>query len=477
MSVAAPERADLLVTALRLLCAQPASAGHDHELAATADLVASALHQAGFAVAVEPTPGAPVVLGWRAGRSPYTLLLYHHYDVAPPGPWRDWAHEPFQLAERDGALYGRGVGQGKGPFLAHLNALQALLAAQGDLPCGVVFVVEGEGLSGSPHLAPVLERYRSKLRIDACLSSSGERDTHGLPFCYSGSKGLLRVQLRTHGPVHSLPGGMATTVHNPIWRLTWALSHIKGEDEDVRISGFYDAVEGPSRSENAALRQVRLDEAGRLKAWQLTSFLFEMNGVALVRAEATLPTCNLTTFTVTPPGDMPVIPTLATALLDFHLVPRQEPDTILHLLREHLIARNFSDIVVEPLPGGYAPIQMATDHAFIQTVAAAGQSVFGTPLHVLPLGPFVNPLALVARCWDAPVAALGVARPGSARYGPNEHVPLDDLLQHGQVLLALCNVLGAAKQPDTEANLTPAHARATMVPSGSERGMGDAPAA
>ncbi|MBC8075292.1 MAG: M20/M25/M40 family metallo-hydrolase, partial [Chloroflexales bacterium] len=78
------------------------------------------MQRCGLDTLVAATPGAPVVIGTRAGRSPHTLLLYHHYDTAPTGPWRHWHHDPHMLAERDGALFARGAAAGKGPLAAHL---------------------------------------------------------------------------------------------------------------------------------------------------------------------------------------------------------------------------------------------------------------------------------------------------------------------------------------------------------------------
>jgi len=120
---------DRLIHTLRALCAQPSASGQQHELAASADVVQQLMQRCGLDALVAATPGAPVVIGTRAGRSPDTLLLYHHYDTAPTGPWRHWNHEPHMLAERDGALFARGVAAGKGPLAAHLCAIAALVDA------------------------------------------------------------------------------------------------------------------------------------------------------------------------------------------------------------------------------------------------------------------------------------------------------------------------------------------------------------
>lgn len=428
---------DQLQTDLEALIGLGGSHGQTEAQVAVADATAALMRRYGLQADVIPTAGAPVVIGRRAGRQPFTLLLYHHYDVAPPGPWRAWHHDPFQLAEREGSLYGRGVAAGKGPLVAHLSALSSLIEADGELPCGVVMLAEGEGLNGSPHLGAVLAEHRAFLKADACLSTGGERDAQGRPFCYSGVKGLLQVDLSANGANHMLPPGMAASVSNPLWRLIWALSQIKSDQEEVLIGDFYDDVEGPSRAENQSLRSIAMDEGGRLAAWGLQQFLFGMTGVALVRTETTLPTCNLAMVSVEPAGDLAAIPVAATARLDFQLVPRQRPQAITELLRAHLSNKQLTDITVERLAGGYPAAHTAFEHPFLQQVCALGQGLYGAPLTLLPLGPFAQPLFLFTEAFGIPVAALGYARADSAVNGPNERIPLLDLVRHSQLLIDL----------------------------------------
>ena len=424
-----------LISKLKLLCTHPAEGMADHK--PMAGLVARLLCQTGFDVKTISTAGAPIVLARQGGRAPFTLLLYHHYDVAPSGPWREWQQEPFQLGEREGKLFGRGVAHGKGPLVAQIQAIQALLKTEKELPCRVVVVVEGEGLRGSPQLAKVLAHAPKMLRANACLSSGGERDPNGLPFCYSGSKGLVQAQLRATGPTHPLPPGLAASVPNPIWRLVWALNGIKGEDEDIKLGGFYDDVEGPGKEDRAILRKIILDEQSRHTAWGVPDFLFGMTGAALVRSEVTLPTCNVTAFRATPQHDLACVPTSATAQLEFQLVPNQDPSVVLDLLRKHLGSRGFNDIQVEALPGNYFPARTDPSHPFVQSLVRSGEATYGSPLTVLPLGSFAQPLYLFNHYLRLPVAVLAMARHDSAVHGPNEQIPLEDLLNHGQMLLAL----------------------------------------
>lgn len=442
MSASQPLLAEKLIQCLSPLCAQPSSVGQPEQLRRAAELVAGQLHSLGMQVRLAGPPDAPLVIGRRAGRATPTLLLYHRFDTPPPGPWSAWSHEPYQLAERDGALYGRGVAEGKGPLAAHVQALHALLQAEGELPCGVVIVADGGGLRGSPSLPATLAAHGELLRADAVLGSAGERDLHGTPLCYTGCKGQLQLRLAARGPAHPLPAGIAPAVRNPLWRLSWALAAIKGDDEDIRIPGFYDSVEGPTREENIQLRELRLDERGRLAAWGVDDYLFGMAGVALARAEATLPTCNLSAVQSEPAGELPLLPAVASAVLDFQLVPRQDPAEVARLLRAHLDERGFDDVIVEPLPGGYPPARTSPDAPFIRQVVVAAAAALGAVLPVIPAGPFALPLQLFAEAFQAPLASVAVARADSSPYGSDEHIPVEDLLRHGQLLGELLLTFG-----------------------------------
>ena len=57
------------------------------------------------------------------------LGILGHLDVIPPGKLGDWTQAPFEPVEADGMLYGRGTQDDKGPLLAALFAVKALIDA------------------------------------------------------------------------------------------------------------------------------------------------------------------------------------------------------------------------------------------------------------------------------------------------------------------------------------------------------------
>jgi len=433
----APPSTEQLMQIARDLCRQPSTTGQIDELRTAAEHIARFARLLGMQTRIVAADTTPVIIAHRAGRRPQTLLLYHHYDAPPTGPWRYWSHEPFDLAERDGYVFGRGVAGGKGALAAHLAALQTLLQRDSELPCGVTLVLDGGANLGSPGLAETLRSHTDVMHCDAVLASLGDRDAHGTPICASGSKGWLRIRLTARGPAYPLPAGFATSVANPLWRLTWALASLKGEDEDVRMEGFYDPVEGPSRADNATIGKVQIATAARRQAWRIDHFLFGIDGAALSRTEITLPTCNLSSLIVEPQMDTPAIPAQATALLDLQLVPRQQPNAIFDLIRQHLADKGFADITLERMPGGYPPWITATDNPFVTRVATIGATVFERPLPVVPAGPYAVPLSLLAGDHPVPTVSIGFTPATGAIFGPDEHIALSDLSRHSQFLIEL----------------------------------------
>src|SRR5262245_19420603 len=103
---------------------------------------------------VVATPRHPIVFAeWQGAPGAPTVLIYGHYDVQPAGPVVDWKTPPFEPAIRDGAVYGRGASDDKGPIVCHIMALAKHLSSRGRLPVNIRCVYEGEEEIGSPNLA------------------------------------------------------------------------------------------------------------------------------------------------------------------------------------------------------------------------------------------------------------------------------------------------------------------------------------
>ena len=420
---------DESIAELSRLVAQPSVAAQNWGMEDAAELVAEMLRARGFAVQVLPTGGAPVVVAERKGRNrAKTLLFYNHYDVQPAEPLELWDSPPFEPALRDGKLYGRGVSDDKGHLVSRLFAIDAILEAEGELPCNVKFVVEGEEEIGSVHLPDFVRRNKDLLAADACIWEFGGVDHREVPMQYLGMRGICYVELSVETAsvdVHSGVGG--SIFPNAAWRLVWALNSLKGPDERIRIPGFYDPVKPPS-DRDIQLAQALPDLAEEYKTrFGVRNFLKGIEGgVDLYLAEVFEPTCTICGLTsgYQGPGSKTVLPAKASAKVDFRLVPDQTPPRVVEQLRTHLDADGFSDVQIEFLGGG-PPARTDPDDPFIQLVVETANQVYAHPMEIVPMvggsGPnhaFIHELGL-------PVATAGIGHPGANAHAPNENIRLD----------------------------------------------------
>ncbi len=126
---------------------------------------------------------------------------------------------------RDGRVYGRGVADNKGQHFAQILAIESLLAIDGELPCNVVMVLEGEEENGSPHIAAFFRRHREEFHgIDVAITADGPVDASGRPVIHFGVRGLLGLEMRLRRasrPVHS--GSSATSFPTLFgkWSTSW----------------------------------------------------------------------------------------------------------------------------------------------------------------------------------------------------------------------------------------------------------------
>jgi len=422
------EHLDDSIAELSRLCAQPSVAAQNWGMRECAQIVVEMLQKRGFEARLMETGGAPVVYGERKGKSNRTLLFYNHYDVQPAEPLDLWESPPFEPTLRDGKLFARGVSDDKGHLTSRLFAIDALLAEDGELPCNVKFIIEGEEEISSVHLPAFISEHRSLLAADACVWEFGGVDFRERPMQYLGMRGICYVELSVetaNQDVHSGTGG--SIFPNAAWRLVWALNSLKGPDETIRIPGFYDAVRQPSARDRelmAALPEVADEYRQR---YQIDHFLKGLTGgVELRMEEVFVPTCTICGLTsgYQGPGSKTVLPARASAKIDFRLVPDQTPEEVLKLLRAHLDAEGFGDVQVTYI-GGEAPGRTDPDHPFVKLVVETAADVYGAPMEIVPMIGGSGPNHAFLEYLKLPVVTAGVGHPGSQAHAPNENLRLD----------------------------------------------------
>jgi acetylornithine deacetylase/succinyl-diaminopimelate desuccinylase-like protein len=385
----------------------------------------------GLEVATFETPGQPVIVAHGSGQSPRRLLFYNHYDVQPPEPLELWDSPPFEPAIRDDKVFARGVADDKGELVARLAALDAVRAAhQGKLPCGVVFVVEGEEEISSPHIAGFVQEHLDLLAADGALWEGGGVDPEDRPSTVLGFRGVLGVELRVRTMARDAHSGAAHILPNAAWRLLRALECLKGPDERILIPGFYDRVLAPSASDRELLAQQPNLEGYFREAYGVAHFVGGRSGQELTAAVFE-PTCNIQGIGAGYQGEgtKTVIPATASAKLDFRLVPDQDPAEVLAQVEEHLRRAGFTDVEVAA-HGMMWPFKAEAEDALVQHTLATAQDVYQvTPRPPVPLSGGSSPAyAFSGPLGGIPVVHAGVGYPGAAAHAPNENMRIRDFL-------------------------------------------------
>lgn len=429
------EMLDQNLEELKRYVAQPSISAQNLGLKECANLVKEMLEKRGFKTEIMATDGAPVVFAERKGKSDKTLLIYNHYDVQPPEPLELWESPPFEPEIRDGKMFGRGVSDDKAHLTSRLHAIDAILNDDGDLPCNIKFIIEGEEETASVHLHDFIRKNKDKLKADACIWEFGGVDHRDKPMQYLGLRGICYVELSVTSlgtDVHSGLGG--SIFPNAAWRLVWALNSLKGQDEAVRIPGFYDDIVQPSERDRELMAKLPDVEEEYKSRYGVQDFIKGLKGgVDLKMEEVFTPTCTICGLTsgYQGPGSKTVQPAFASAKVDFRLVPNQMPEDILKKLRAHLDAEGFSDVKIEFL-GGEPAARTNPDGPFVKIVVDTAEDVYDTPMEIVPMVggsgpsyPFVHDLGL-------PVVTMGLGYPDTKAHAPNENIRIDLYLQHAK---------------------------------------------
>src|SRR5690349_5249796 len=425
---------------LSRLVAQPSVGAQNLGMKECAALVGEMLKKRGFTVSVMDTGGAPVVFGERKGKSDKTLLIYNHYDVQPPEPLELWETPAFEPSLRDGKLYGRGVSDDKGHIVSRLFAIDSLLDTDGELPCNIKFIIEGEEETASVNLYKFVMDNQELLKADACMWEFGGVDHTDTPVQYLGLRGICYVELSIDllsTDVHSGLGG--SIFPNAAWRLVWALNTLKGPDERILIPGFYDNIKKPTQRDIELLAALDDPTEDYKSRYGVPYFIKGLTGGMDLKVEEIFsPTCTICGLTsgYQGPGSKTVLPAKASAKIDFRLIPDQHPADILKKLRAHLDAEGFSDVQIADL-GGDPPARTDPDEPFIQLVSKTAEEVFEMPMQLVPLiggsgpsYPFVHDLKL-------PVATAGLGYPDTRAHAPNENIRIDLYLKHARHMARL----------------------------------------
>ena len=177
-----------------------ADPAHQDDLRRAAEWVRDFVKRAGGEAELVPKGTRDLVIGdipaSTNGTGAPTVMIYGHFDVQPPAPLELWESPPFELDEREGWLYARGIADDKGQLYTLLKAAE-LLHADGALPVNIRVACDGEEEIGGHSIVEFLEE--DERGADACIIFDGGMTRPEQPEFALATRGLVgfHVKVRT----------------------------------------------------------------------------------------------------------------------------------------------------------------------------------------------------------------------------------------------------------------------------------------
>jgi acetylornithine deacetylase/succinyl-diaminopimelate desuccinylase-like protein len=368
------------------------------------------------------TAGNPVVVGSIVmDKTRPTVAIYNHLDVQPAVA-EEWNRAPFTFHKVGDRYEGRGTTDDKGPALAAM--LAARYAAENRLPVNIKFIWELEEEFGSPSFEGFVKANRERLQTDSVVVSDTIWISRSQPAVPYGLRGLqaLTFTLETHAKdVHSgLVGGAA---RNPIGELCQLIAECyDARTGRVKIKGFYDDVRPVTKAELASFTGSGFTTKGYQKAHELKTIRPNMKTEAdVLKAFMALPTFEVHGLVggYSGPGIKTIVPHRAEAKISLRLVPDQDPQQIVRLVRDFVKAKN-PDVKVnaiqklEPFLGDFTG-------PYADAARAAMKFAFGKEPAFTREGGSIGAVVTMQKLLKTPITFLGLSLPEHGYHAKNEN--------------------------------------------------------
>ena len=376
------------------------------------------------------TPGHPIVYAAKmVDPALPTILVYGHYDVQPPDPLDLWDSPPFEPVIKktdihpEGAIFARGSCDDKGQAFMHVKAVEAMIA-QGELPCNVKFLLEGEEEVGSDNLGDFCESHKELLSCDVVLISDTSIIANDVPSITVGLRGLSYMEVEVTGPNRDLHSGVyGGGVANPINNLCDMISNMKDEKGHITIPGFYDDVVDVSVSDRNEMNKAPFNLDDYKKDLQLEDVQGE-EGYTTLERTSIRPTLDVNGMWggYIGEGAKTVLPSKAFAKISMRLVPNQSSEKITKLFTDYFneVAPDAIKVKVTPHHGG-EPAVTPTDTPEYKAAHLAMKEAFGKDPIPVRGGGSIPIVALFEDVLSVKTVLMGFGLDSDDIHSPNEH--------------------------------------------------------
>lgn len=387
-----------------------------------ADLAAQTIRDFGGEAQILETAGYPIVHGrFDAYDDAPRVTVYNHLDVQPASRETEpWDSDPFTFTKKGDRYFGRGTTDDKGPALTALWGIRAAREAGVRVNARVLWELEEE--IGSPNFEGAMKKYGDDIATDSVVVSDTIWVARNRPACPAGLRGLVTFELTLEtGETDQHSGVTGGAARNPIGELMKLVSEMyDATTGKVKIEGFYDDVEKPSKQELKEFAASGFSVKKFKKDHQFKSMRTD-DATKLMKRIWAMPTMEIHGVVggYTGPGVKTVIPPRATVKVSCRIVPNQDPNKILRLVKRFVKERNRDVKMTEEarMHAYKAPVVGPLADA----VKSAMKFSFGREPVFVREGGSIGAVISMERYLKCPVMFLGLSLPEHGYHAPNEN--------------------------------------------------------
>ena len=406
---------------------------YKHDIEDTVEWLRHHFEDAGFEVKLFPgkTTNTVVYAHYQVSDEADTVLVYGHYDVQPADKKNGWDSDPFELIERDGRLYGRGVVDNKGQFWIHMYTVMELIKS-GQLKYNVKFLIEGNEETSNEELPALMKSYERLFKSDHVVVSDGEilGDHPVLETSLRGGFSMRAEIVTSNSNQHSgIYGGV---LPNAAYELTKIVSKLIANDGTIAIQGFYDGADEITKEQrkmNAEASEFVGDVMEHTGARALTN----EDGNDFFTQTGLRPTAQVTGLKsgYIEEGFANIVPARAEVRINVRTVASQKYQDVIDMF-ERFFEENTPEYcaLTTEYVSQHEAVKISTDSDIAKDVSVRLEKAYGLKPLMKPVGGAIPFVTDVKESWGIDTLLVSLGNHDCNMHGPNENFRVE-LIEKG----------------------------------------------
>ena len=355
------------------------------------------------------------------GQGSETLGILAHLDVVPPGD--GWTYPPFGGQIHDNKIYGRGAIDDKGPAMAALFAMKAVMEAGVPVNKKVRLILGTDEESGWEDMAYYFKNQP--------MPDFGITPDANYPVIHA-EKGIVHIELYKEfsrdsadkSPIVSIKGGSRANMVPDS-----CICYLKDKEEPLNVEGVSAHASMPEKGQNAIAKMLDLLNSRGLGDNDIDNFVKDLNrligfdttgeglGINLSDDVSGNLTLNL--------GVIDIDRNRGRAIIDIRFPVKYSQEEIMDVIEQRL---NNTGIEAKVLHG-QDPLYVPKDHFLVKTLSRVYKEQTGQDLEPMAIGGGTYARALKTG------VAFGAVFPGKPElaHQKDEYIEIDDLILNAKI--------------------------------------------